>query len=295
MPVLLRCPFCHDGLGEDRTICRACLAPHHAACFAEHGRCAANGCAGTRPLEAPAPSTPSGAPPGSPRSAALYAGSAGGIAAALVVTSAPLFATWRGGVADGVQVVAAVISCLVAGAIVGRLSVGQRFVAAGWAAIAVVCGTTGVLVGIAAERDANRPAAIGTIGPPRLDVQLDDGSLAALDATTLIDGVLVRRPEPTLPTVRARYRKEGWAEVSVVCGQAHVVQCRPGDWLVARHGERGVEVVRLAVDGGSLESVCVVEPGKVGSIEVRGWSGGQTLCELGGRCASPLHAVVVAW
>ncbi len=44
----LRCPFCHDVLpvdSPDRVVCTDCAAEHHAECFAEHGSCAATGCA----------------------------------------------------------------------------------------------------------------------------------------------------------------------------------------------------------------------------------------------------------
>lgn len=41
----LSCCFCHDTLERvDATYCAACLAPHHNACFIEHGRCSTIGC-----------------------------------------------------------------------------------------------------------------------------------------------------------------------------------------------------------------------------------------------------------
>lgn len=41
----LRCPFCHEAPGEQEraSVCRACFAPHHAACWDEHGACSACG------------------------------------------------------------------------------------------------------------------------------------------------------------------------------------------------------------------------------------------------------------
>ncbi|MCO5165504.1 MAG: hypothetical protein M9894_03930 [Planctomycetes bacterium] len=46
MKPALRCTYCHDALTRDEAaFCAACLAPQHAACRREHGRCAATGCA----------------------------------------------------------------------------------------------------------------------------------------------------------------------------------------------------------------------------------------------------------
>ncbi len=43
--VALACTFCHGRLRRPSGVfCAACLAPHHGACHAEHGRCAAPGC-----------------------------------------------------------------------------------------------------------------------------------------------------------------------------------------------------------------------------------------------------------
>ena len=59
--VVLSCTFCHDALARPSAhYCASCLAPHHADCFAEHGRCAAPGCderqvVQPRPVEAPRP------------------------------------------------------------------------------------------------------------------------------------------------------------------------------------------------------------------------------------------------
>ncbi len=51
--VKVRCTYCKDDLAKGtKACCAACLAPHHADCFAEHGRCAAPGCAETRTLAA---------------------------------------------------------------------------------------------------------------------------------------------------------------------------------------------------------------------------------------------------
>lgn len=43
----LRCPFCHDSIGEadgERVDCSECNAAHHASCVVESGQCAATGC-----------------------------------------------------------------------------------------------------------------------------------------------------------------------------------------------------------------------------------------------------------
>src|SRR5581483_3747020 len=51
--VVLACTYCKGQLaGERKVHCAACLAPYHADCFAEHGRCAIAGCAETRFVEA---------------------------------------------------------------------------------------------------------------------------------------------------------------------------------------------------------------------------------------------------
>jgi hypothetical protein len=41
--ITLRCTYCHGAL-EATVHCAGCLAPHHADCFAAHGRCSAPGC-----------------------------------------------------------------------------------------------------------------------------------------------------------------------------------------------------------------------------------------------------------
>lgn len=54
--VSLRCTFCHDALETALAIyCAGCLAPHHEACFEEHGTCSAPGCDQTQILR-PTPS-----------------------------------------------------------------------------------------------------------------------------------------------------------------------------------------------------------------------------------------------
>lgn len=54
--VKLLCTFCKDGLPPPETVyCASCLAPHHADCFGEHGRCAAPGCQGTLVVRTAAP------------------------------------------------------------------------------------------------------------------------------------------------------------------------------------------------------------------------------------------------
>lgn len=50
--VRLRCTYCHGDLEAPRTVyCADCLAPVHAGCFDDHGRCPAPGCGGTRVVE----------------------------------------------------------------------------------------------------------------------------------------------------------------------------------------------------------------------------------------------------
>ncbi|MGE0709826.1 MAG: RING finger protein [Planctomycetota bacterium] len=45
LEISVSCAFCHDRLTRaDAVYCASCLAPHHAECFAEHGRCSALGC-----------------------------------------------------------------------------------------------------------------------------------------------------------------------------------------------------------------------------------------------------------
>ncbi len=50
--VLRSCIYCHGVLARSEVVyCSACLAQHHADCFAEHGRCGAPGCGETRVLQ----------------------------------------------------------------------------------------------------------------------------------------------------------------------------------------------------------------------------------------------------
>jgi len=43
----LACTYCHAEAARDElAFCAGCLAPHHRECFAEHGRCSVQGCAG---------------------------------------------------------------------------------------------------------------------------------------------------------------------------------------------------------------------------------------------------------
>ncbi|MBX3472227.1 MAG: hypothetical protein KF878_35695 [Planctomycetes bacterium] len=54
-----RCPFCHDGLGdEEATPCPGCRTPHHADCWSEGGGCAIFGC-GAGPVRERASAAPS--------------------------------------------------------------------------------------------------------------------------------------------------------------------------------------------------------------------------------------------
>ena len=57
--IAISCSFCRGGLVRvDTVYCASCLAPHHAECFAEHGRCSVMGCGETRvvrPEALPAP------------------------------------------------------------------------------------------------------------------------------------------------------------------------------------------------------------------------------------------------
>ena len=47
-----RCPYCHGDVPADslRSVCGACGAVHHVACFAEHRGCATHGCGSTEAL-----------------------------------------------------------------------------------------------------------------------------------------------------------------------------------------------------------------------------------------------------
>jgi hypothetical protein len=50
--IVLGCAYCHDRLARDQGVyCAACLTPHHAECFREHGTCCAPGCGGTRVVD----------------------------------------------------------------------------------------------------------------------------------------------------------------------------------------------------------------------------------------------------
>lgn len=54
--VALSCTFCRARLDPSGSVyCASCLAPHHAVCFEEHGRCCASGCDGVRVVAAAAP------------------------------------------------------------------------------------------------------------------------------------------------------------------------------------------------------------------------------------------------
>lgn len=47
--VHVSCVFCHDRLVRPEAVyCASCLAPHHAGCFSQHGRCAVRGCEDAR-------------------------------------------------------------------------------------------------------------------------------------------------------------------------------------------------------------------------------------------------------
>ncbi|MEZ6187938.1 MAG: hypothetical protein R3F62_23385 [Planctomycetota bacterium] len=45
----VRCPYCHGAVSDGtlRSVCNACSAVHHVACFAEHRGCATHGCGST--------------------------------------------------------------------------------------------------------------------------------------------------------------------------------------------------------------------------------------------------------
>lgn len=50
--IALSCSFCRDTLERESSVyCAGCLAPHHAECFAEHGRCTMPGCEETRAVQ----------------------------------------------------------------------------------------------------------------------------------------------------------------------------------------------------------------------------------------------------
>ncbi|MBX3468099.1 MAG: hypothetical protein KF878_14600 [Planctomycetes bacterium] len=94
----LLCTYCRGALERpDAAYCAGCLAPHHADCFAEHGRCAAPGCHGLEVVRTAPP------PPARPRRArtwlllgsALAAAAGGGAVAALVAAPAPEAQTLR--------------------------------------------------------------------------------------------------------------------------------------------------------------------------------------------------------
>lgn len=76
-----RCPFCHDAVRptDEKVACDGCMAWHHAACWRDHGTCAACGFSGPpsrpeRPGRAePATKVPVDVPPVMPGQAALRA------------------------------------------------------------------------------------------------------------------------------------------------------------------------------------------------------------------------------
>ena len=87
--IVLSCTYCHAQLAKpEGAYCATCLAPHHRACFDEHGRCSAPGCDGD---DVVVPSR--AARPARPRWAALLAGAAlagvGAVAAWTVSQVAP--------------------------------------------------------------------------------------------------------------------------------------------------------------------------------------------------------------
>jgi Prokaryotic RING finger family 1 len=49
----LRCPFCRDQIGEPKQAvrCAKCAAPHHQACWEDHGKCTTHACDSTRWLK----------------------------------------------------------------------------------------------------------------------------------------------------------------------------------------------------------------------------------------------------
>jgi len=134
----LRCPFCHEDLAagaEDGVGCAACGAPHHAACFAEAGRCAATGCdspsARVAGVVLPAarlgePGALAAARARGARWSAVRA--VAGLVAAAAAIAAGIVAGWLG--VFGVLAVALVIGALVATATAprpgGRAVLGRR-------------------------------------------------------------------------------------------------------------------------------------------------------------------------
>lgn len=56
--VSLGCTYCHAPLVRREVYCAGCLAPHHAECFREHGRCSAPGCDERRTVRADPPARP---------------------------------------------------------------------------------------------------------------------------------------------------------------------------------------------------------------------------------------------
>ena len=85
--VTLSCTFCHDSLVRRAAVyCATCLAPHHEACFGEHGRCCILGCEETQVVRAGALDPPITREPPRRRpkvwvAAALTLALAGGVAA----------------------------------------------------------------------------------------------------------------------------------------------------------------------------------------------------------------------
>lgn len=87
--VRVLCTFCKDELGGQPIYCADCLAPYHDDCFAEHGRCAIQGCEGREVVRRSA--APVLLPPQRGRRRLLWAALVcGGVAAAVA-------AAWPGG------------------------------------------------------------------------------------------------------------------------------------------------------------------------------------------------------
>lgn len=87
----LLCTYCRGALERpDAAYCAGCLAPHHADCFAEHGRCAAPGCQGLEVVRTSAPprARRRGPAPWLLLGSALAAAAGGGAVAALVTRPA---------------------------------------------------------------------------------------------------------------------------------------------------------------------------------------------------------------
>jgi RNA polymerase sigma factor (sigma-70 family) len=85
--VLLACTYCHATLARNEArYCAGCLAPHHADCFATHGRCSVPGCGETRTVE------PRARPPRRRGRFALAAIAALGTAAAAATVLRPVSA-----------------------------------------------------------------------------------------------------------------------------------------------------------------------------------------------------------